>query len=114
MSATDEPGDTTQFIEKMDGQLLGWDQPAARLREALDYDHFRLYAQPVLALAPPGGIVLAEVLVRLREEERTERARERCKETELTEHRHSPCCWKRRWTEGTVSHGETETNRGGR
>src|SRR6185436_1383380 len=69
MSDTDQPGETTQFIEKMDGQLLGWDQPAARLREALDYDHFRLYAQPVLALAPPGGIVLAEVLVRLREEE---------------------------------------------
>jgi len=69
MSGTDEPGETTQFIQKMDGQLLGWDQPAARLREALDYDHFRLYAQPVLALAAPGGIALAEVLVRLREEE---------------------------------------------
>src|SRR5258706_8095771 len=69
MSGTDEPGETTQFLQKMDGQLLGWDQPAARLREALDYDHFRLYAQPVLALAPPGGIALAEVLVRLREEE---------------------------------------------
>jgi EAL domain-containing protein (putative c-di-GMP-specific phosphodiesterase class I) len=69
MSASDEPGETTQFIQKMDGQLLGWDQPAARLREALDYDHFRLYAQPVLALAPPGGIAMAEVLVRLREEE---------------------------------------------
>lgn len=69
MSEKESPGDTTQFIQKMDGQLLGWDQPAARLREALDYDHFRLYAQPVLALAPPGGIALAEVLVRLREEE---------------------------------------------
>src|SRR5258706_3234933 len=69
MSGTDEPGETTLFIQKMDGQLLGWDQPAARLREALDYDHFRLYAQPVLALAAPGGIALAEVLVRLREEE---------------------------------------------
>src|SRR5258707_11059734 len=69
MPGTDEPGETTLFIQKMDGQLLGWDQPAARLREALDYDHFRLYAQPVLALATPGGIALAEVLVRLREEE---------------------------------------------
>lgn len=69
MAEKEPPGDTTQFIEKMDGQLLGWNQPAARLREALDYDHFWLYAQPVLALAPPGGIALAEVLVRLREEE---------------------------------------------
>ena len=65
----DKPGETTQFIQQMDGQLLGWDQPAARLREALDYDHFRLYAQPIVSLAPPEGIALAEVLVRLREEE---------------------------------------------
>ena len=68
-----EPGETTQFLQRMDGQLLGWDQPAARLREALDYDHFRLYAQPIVSLAPgnpaPEGIALAEVLVRLREEE---------------------------------------------
>jgi EAL domain-containing protein (putative c-di-GMP-specific phosphodiesterase class I) len=69
MPEKDPPGDTTQFIQKMDGQLLGWEQPATRLREALDYDHFRLYAQPILALAPPGGIAMAEVLVRLREEE---------------------------------------------
>jgi EAL domain-containing protein (putative c-di-GMP-specific phosphodiesterase class I) len=67
------PGDTTQFIRKMDGQLLGWDQPAARLREALTYDHFRLYAQAIVDLQPenatPEGIAMAEVLVRLREEE---------------------------------------------
>jgi EAL domain-containing protein (putative c-di-GMP-specific phosphodiesterase class I) len=64
-----EKDDTGHFIKTMDGQLLGWDQPAARLREALDYDHFRLFAQPIEALAPPGGVALAEVLVRLREEE---------------------------------------------
>ena len=73
MSEKDKLSDTGKFIQKMDGQLLGWDQPAARLREALDYDHFRLYAQPILALVPqnpaPEGIALAEVLVRLREEE---------------------------------------------
>jgi EAL domain-containing protein (putative c-di-GMP-specific phosphodiesterase class I) len=69
MSAKEAPGDSTQFIEQMDGQLLGWDQPATRLREALEYDHFRLYAQPILTLAEPGGLAMAEVLVRLREEE---------------------------------------------
>lgn len=69
MPGKDKLSETGQFIQKMDGQLLGWDQPAARLREALDYDHFRLYAQPILALAPPGGVAMAEVLVRLREEE---------------------------------------------
>jgi EAL domain-containing protein (putative c-di-GMP-specific phosphodiesterase class I) len=65
----DKPGETTQFIERMDGQLLGWDQPATRLREALEYDHFRLYAQKVVPLALPGEVEFAEVLVRLREEE---------------------------------------------
>ena len=69
MSEKDKLSDTGQFIQKMDGQLLGWDQPAARLREALEYDHFRLYAQPIMALAAPHGIAMAEVLVRLREEE---------------------------------------------
>ncbi len=57
------------FLERMQAQLTGWEHPAARLREALDYDHFRLYAQPIVPLAPPGGAALAEVLVRLREEE---------------------------------------------
>lgn len=69
MPEKEKPGDTTQFLQRMDGELLGWDQPAARLREALDYDHFRLYAQPIVSLAPPEGIALAEILVRLREEE---------------------------------------------
>ena len=69
------PGETTQFIEKMDGLLLGWEQPAARLRAALAHDHFRLYAQPIVVLADPGGIAMAEVLVRLREEGNAEAAR---------------------------------------
>lgn len=75
MSEKDKLGDTDRFIRRMDGELLGWEQPAARLREALDYDHFCLYAQPVIALAPAketapaGGVAFAEVLVRLREEE---------------------------------------------
>ena len=72
MSATENPAESAQFIEEMDGRLLGWEHPATRLREALEYDHFRLYAQPILALAPEGpaqGVAMAEVLVRLREEE---------------------------------------------
>ena len=75
MSENDKLGDTDRFIRRMDGELVGWEQPAARLREALDYDHFRLYAQPVIVLAaatetaPAGSVAFAEVLVRLREEE---------------------------------------------
>ena len=73
MPEKDQLSDTGLFIQQMDGRLLGWEQPAARLREALDYDHFRLYAQPIVALGPaspaPGAMAMAEVLVRLREEE---------------------------------------------
>jgi len=76
MAQNDGPGETTLFIQKMDGELLGWDRPAARLREALDGDDLVLWAQPVVRLAPDpesdrrgaGSIVMAEVLVRLREE----------------------------------------------
>jgi Amt family ammonium transporter len=64
-----EIDDSGAFLLRMDGQLLGWEHPAARLREALDYDHFRLYGQPVRAAADEGATLLAEVLVRLREEE---------------------------------------------
>jgi len=67
MSETEKPGETTQFIEKMDAELLGWAHPAERLREALDHDQFRLYAQPIVAVAGSGGIAMAEVLVRLHE-----------------------------------------------
>lgn len=55
--------------DEADAALTGWEHPAARLREALDYDHFRLYGQPIHALAAPGGVAIAEVLVRLSEEE---------------------------------------------
>jgi len=75
MAQNDAPGETTLFIQKMDGELLGWDQPAARLREALDHEDLVLWAQPVVRLAPDTGsgprvawdIAMAEVLVRLRE-----------------------------------------------
>jgi EAL domain-containing protein (putative c-di-GMP-specific phosphodiesterase class I) len=60
------------FIQKMDGELLGWDRPAARLREALDGDDLVLWAQPVVRLEPDwraaGSLAMVEVLVRLRED----------------------------------------------
>jgi EAL domain-containing protein (putative c-di-GMP-specific phosphodiesterase class I) len=76
MAQNDGPGETTLFIQKMDGEFLGWDRPAARLREALDGEDLVLWAQPVVRMAPDpefdrraaGSIVMAEVLVRLREE----------------------------------------------
>lgn len=62
------PGDD-QFIEKMNCELAGWSDPFARLNQALDRDELQLYCQPILSLRAPGGFAMAEVLVRLREEE---------------------------------------------
>src|SRR3954465_7407428 len=55
----------------MDSALVGWADPVQRLRTALDKDEFELFCQPILALQGGGErYPLAEVLVRLREEER--------------------------------------------
>ena len=54
----------------MQAQTAHWTDPVAYLRQALAQDHFTLYCQPIAALS---GIVvypMAEVLVRLREEEK--------------------------------------------
>lgn len=56
-----------------DPDLTGWAKPEARLRQALENDEFSLHCQPILSLAAAEGsdqrFPLAEVLVRLREEE---------------------------------------------
>jgi len=69
MSTEEKPGETTQFIKEMDAELVGWENPAAHLREALDQDHLCLYGQPIVDLRADGAIAMVEVLVRLREEE---------------------------------------------
>jgi EAL domain-containing protein (putative c-di-GMP-specific phosphodiesterase class I) len=58
------------FLEQMDRQLAGWQDPARRLVEALERDELVLYAQPVFAFHGAERFPIAEVLVRLREEER--------------------------------------------
>ena len=63
-----KPGEE-QFLDQMSRELAGWSDPFARLRQALDRNELQLYCQPILSLRPPGGFVMAEVLVRLREEE---------------------------------------------
>jgi EAL domain-containing protein (putative c-di-GMP-specific phosphodiesterase class I) len=46
-----------------------WSDPVAHLRRALAQDHFTLYCQPIAALSGVVVYPMAEVLVRLREEE---------------------------------------------
>jgi EAL domain-containing protein (putative c-di-GMP-specific phosphodiesterase class I) len=69
MTQSSGPPDGDRFLERMDAALAGWDEPAERLAQALERDELELYAQPILALRAPGDFPIAEVLVRLREEE---------------------------------------------
>jgi EAL domain-containing protein (putative c-di-GMP-specific phosphodiesterase class I) len=61
-------------IDRTSAELTGWPAPLARLREALEKDEFALYCQPVAALRPEAAgaerYPMAEVLVRMREEEK--------------------------------------------
>lgn len=57
-----------QFLAEMDGAFTGWGDPARRLRKALAGDELQLYLQPIAELEAR-RFVMAEVLVRLREEE---------------------------------------------
>jgi EAL domain-containing protein (putative c-di-GMP-specific phosphodiesterase class I) len=58
-----------QFLDQMDQAFTGWSDPAAHLRSALENDHLELYCQPIRVLSSTGDYPMAEVLVRMREEE---------------------------------------------
>jgi EAL domain-containing protein (putative c-di-GMP-specific phosphodiesterase class I) len=49
---------------------FAWNDTPSRLRKALKQDEFVLFCQPILALRGSGGFALAEVLIRLHEEEK--------------------------------------------
>ena len=57
------------FLEDMDSALAGWPDAADRLHDALRKDEFQLYSQPILSLKSTRRYEMAEVLIRLREEE---------------------------------------------
>ena len=63
-------GFVDEFFERMDSELAGWSDPVQRLRSAIDKNEFELYCQPILGLQGGERYPLAEVLVRLREEEK--------------------------------------------
>jgi EAL domain-containing protein (putative c-di-GMP-specific phosphodiesterase class I) len=58
-----------KFLDQMSDALAGWNDPAVHLRDTLQRNELQLYCQPILALQS-GGFEIAEVLVRLREEEK--------------------------------------------
>jgi len=57
-------------LQRMDSELSGWSDPVRRLRDAIERDEFELYCQPILQFDGAERYPMAEVLVRLREEER--------------------------------------------
>ena len=63
--------DADPQLQKMDDALYGWTDAAERLRHGLADDELTLYCQPIAALSGAERFPLAEVLVRLREEEKT-------------------------------------------
>ena len=56
-------------IDKTHAELAGFAKPGGRLRQAIDKDEFALFCQPILALSGEERYPMAEVLVRMREEE---------------------------------------------
>ncbi|MDQ5849393.1 MAG: EAL domain-containing protein, partial [Pseudomonadota bacterium] len=58
-----------RLLDRFEPQLAGWADPLARLRDALEKDEFALFCQPILALQEGERYPMAEILVRLREEE---------------------------------------------
>ena len=56
-------------LQKIDDALAGMDHPEQRLRAALDQDELALYCQPIAALQGAVRFPMAEVLIRMREEE---------------------------------------------
>ena len=62
--------DVDPLVHQMDEALAGWHEPATRLRQALDKDELALFCQPIAALSGAVRFPMAEVLIRLREEEK--------------------------------------------
>jgi diguanylate cyclase len=58
------------LFRQLERELTGWDDPPARLMQALKQNELTLFAQPILSLKERGVVAMAEVLVRMREEEK--------------------------------------------
>lgn len=60
-------------LQQADAELSGFVNPVAKLRQAIEKNEFELYCQPIVALsgASAGSYPMAEILVRMLEEERT-------------------------------------------
>jgi len=67
--ATDDKA-RSRAVHDLGAQLAGWADPGERIRQALDKDELTLFCQPIASLEGGTSFPMAEVLVRLREEEK--------------------------------------------
>ncbi len=63
------PHDVEVLLRQLNQDFMGWDDPPRRLLRALERDELVLYAQPILALRAEQNFPMAEVLVRLQEDD---------------------------------------------
>ena len=63
------PHDIEVLLRELNQDFMGWDDPPKRLSRALQRNEFVLYAQPILSLRDGKTFPMAEVLVRLQDDE---------------------------------------------
>src|SRR5512140_1443654 len=61
--------DVEILLRQLNQDFMGWDDPPRRLLRALERDELVLYAQPILALRGEQTFPMAEVLVRLQDDD---------------------------------------------
>ena len=69
MATLNAPDDVEVLLRELDQDFMGWDDPPNRLVRALERDELVLYAQPILALGGAQTFAMAEVLVRLQDDD---------------------------------------------
>jgi hypothetical protein len=69
--ASAHEGGSAAYVESLTAELTGWDDPHARIREAIEHDEFDHHVQEIVALREntvPAR--MQEVLIRMRDEEK--------------------------------------------
>lgn len=69
MTQADLPHDIEVLLRDLNQDFVGWNDPPKRLSRALERDELVLYAQPILDLRAEETFPMAEVLVRLQDDD---------------------------------------------
>lgn len=69
MPQSNMPHDIEVLLRQLDQDFMGWSDPPNRLMRALERNELVLYAQPILALRGEQTFPMAEVLVRMQDDD---------------------------------------------